>query len=215
MFQIALVAFLSSGWMMTTCPRVLEKSVATSLTETRIGDDHFLHRIELDNGKRSQEWRINGSPVSAQDYEETLLEAEKEERRKELRRKEKRMQQDITLHDCARADIVKKLLSRSISEVRTHIDRLHEYGLHEYYHFSPHTVLSQGELDELFLEQLPYVESLVSAASGCSSYELSHALERLEQWPDRLQQFFNDTLKDAVQRCDDTQRLKRLLDLLS
>jgi hypothetical protein len=195
--------------------RTLEKSIMIMVKEERINDATFTHRVDTIDGKRKEAWAINGGSVNEDEYEESVLEAEKEERKKE-RKKEKRRQlkhEQFVLQ--AQQTGMNKLIERAIKQMRDELYRLEDQRLEPFLAFDAATISSAKELEYIKTVLIAKARELFSQSTEMGLDELRSLLSKLEEYPDRLRDFYYATVKNAQEQSDDTKLLKDLLSVVS
>ncbi|MBN1549506.1 hypothetical protein JW872_02495 [Candidatus Babeliales bacterium] len=190
--------------------------------EEKVNNAIFAHRVDIIDGVAQDRWLINGQKVSAEEYEEALLDSEKEERREERRRvealkrreEEAEAQHQVFIHD-ARKDIARKRLELVIKNVESELLKVKEPKLEPYLVFDRQTVASADLFNQLQIDSLPEAKRLIALGHDVQEEDLSRTADQLEAFGPRLRDMFRLTVKQAINQCDDTRLLKELLEIVS
>lgn len=192
------------------------KTVSVELIEEKYNGKLFSYRIDVVNGAKKEQWTIAGKVTSRDTYESELLfqklEEEKNKREKEyqdrINRFELQQQQRVTLS--------KKLLKQDINAVQHKFDQFEKYDLNEYYAFNSDTVTS-----EIDFFNIP-TQCIMPAKKYLQKNDDDFLVEKAEEYSESLQAsleklttLFDDTVKKAIDQCEDTQKLKDLLLIVS
>ncbi len=194
--------------------KTIEKSFSILAVEERINETRFLCRSDLIDGKLTEIWAVNGQKVSQEQYEEAILNAEREEIRKNraLEAQKRRDEQEFKI--TAQYALVKKMLSTLVAEIEKVVVRVKNPLLYSYLSFSEHTFNS--EMDFIQLQ-----EEVQKAKLLCSNDTLEHlsmcqeTFNRLELYPAKLTNLYQDSVNYAIKTCDNTRTLKELLAFVS
>ncbi len=181
-----------------------------------INGSTFVYREDTVNGTKKKAWTVDGHPVDADEYEEAILNAEKEVRRKERRKEEEQRVHQQLLHHQVLIMLNKKLLTIKIADIEVWLQKLHDYALEQFLVFNDSTYASPEEFDQLSNECIPKVHSLIlQGEDECDVGELLHWVNKLDKVPDQLCNLFYASVNNAIAACDDTKMLKKLLDVVS
>lgn len=209
--QLYVVGLCSLVGVMGLCGagRTVEE-LQVYLKKETIGGTVFEYREDLAAGTRKETWSINGRPVTAYDYENAVLEAEKElrrqERHAELERRRARQEGQLN----AVRDLQKKLVRLNVEQVEAVLARCKDPRLAPFLQFGARGELSKAEFDAI-PGALESAKRLLSSADDDSVGLLKAALEKLEALPDRLDGLIQASLDHAIKYCNDTKMLKELL----
>lgn len=190
--------------------------------EEKVNNAIFAHRVDIIDGVAQDRWLVNGQKVGVDEYEEALLDAEKEERRTERRRvedlkrreEEAEAQHQAFVHD-ARKDIARKRLELVVKNVESELFKLKEPKLEPYLAFDRHAVASPDQFNQLQIDIIPEAKRLIALGHDAQEEDLSMAADQLETFGPRLRDMFRLTVKQAINQCDDTRLLKELLEIVS
>ena len=194
--------------------RFIEKSLSITVIQESVNGIRFAHRSDLIDGKIQDVWAINGRSVSHDEYLDSILDAEREERRTQRQLENEKRKQEQEFKALAQSNGLKKLIKIKINEIMRELTKVKEPLLESYLQFDEATVASP--------EDLSAVASLISDAQKkcredqelpCSS--LKECLASLEGLPEKLTKLYQDSITYAIKTCDDTRSLKDLLSLVS
>ena len=194
------------------------------------GEQVYLQKYQDLNGKITELWSINGSEVTKDEFRDRMEKAEKEEKsieqelkeqkiREEEEKKreliEKQKKEDEAFYNQTKLLALKKLINLELQNAENCFARLEKYSLDEYFIFDQDTFLS---LDD-FLETKNDLLGKARKLNFCSIDELSvdemqDVLKKMEALPDKIENFFRKSIKNAINQCNDTKRLKELLALI-
>lgn len=180
--------------------------------ETLLGTE-FVYREDMAAGTRKETWTINGKTVTAQAYEDAILEAEKElrreERRVDLERRRARQEAQLDLS----LELHKKILRLTVDRVETILVRCKDPRLEPLLQFGAHSELSKADF-EAAQEDVVAAKKLLSSRETDTLSALKALIAKLEPLPDRLESLIQASMDHAVKYCDDTKMLKELLGLV-
>lgn len=195
--------------------RIPVKHRSLFYTEEKVYGRVFSHRIELLEGRQKDLWKVDGQEVDDQTYEELILEAEKEERRQERKREYEERLANHMFRQQAHEALVKKLLRIQADTIAGELKQLGDYRLDSYFVYSSSTIINRDDYDYLAYELLPQVDQFLSDDGLVEYNELIDLHAKLELYGSRLKGFVRATISRAIEECDDTKLLKKLLALVS
>lgn len=196
--------------------RVIKKQVAISYTEEVVNGVTFIHKLTQENGVKKEQFFVDGKAVETDEYEQTILEAEKEERRQERRKEQERQHKDLMFAHQARKEGNRRLLALYTSDIERELQRLAAYDLSPYFCFSLSTIGSEEQLVLIKKELIPEARSFLEGdGADYTTHELERIVTTLSSYPDRLHAFFNESVQQAIATCDDTKTLREFLALVS
>lgn len=185
-----------------------------SITEQRIMGKIFKH-VMTSGSAEKDEFFINGSLVTKNNYEDEFELAQKKEREEELCKHETQRRARLQFIEMAQVEITAKLLYKVIAQISYLIDRIENSALEKFFVFNDSTIDSLDQLLQLKMLNLQLADS-VKKKIAVNDFEGLHLLyNKLEHWPDRFEKFFQDTVQNAIKKSDDTVMLKQLLTLIS
>lgn len=176
----------------------------------------FAHSIISDQGMEKEEFFVDKIPVQKDEFYKELELAQLGDLRKEREKIESKKQSRIQVIDQAQLAIIEKLITKRLNEIKIALESLHHEQLKQYYVFQKNTVESWQKLLD-FKQFIEYTASqeLKALLEQHDMHGLQKMLDTIDSWPDRLDQFFKESVQNAIKNCDDTAILKELLTLLS
>ena len=207
---VPLLAFLAER----AVAREIVKSITVSVIEEKANNTLFTHRIDIIDGHRKEIWAVEGKTVSFQDYEDAILNAEREERRQERLKEYERQREKEEFALEVQRNCLKKLLRLEKEKVESLLHKLSDQRLEQYFAFHEKTFPCLEVFEHISLELLPKVEQMIFD-DQIGFEELRTMVLTLEKYPSSLQKFYNETITRAQEQSDDTRFLKDLLALVS
>jgi len=191
----------------------------------------FTSKYQNINGKVAEQWLINDEVVSKEEYNKKFAWAEKEEerivheveeqKRLEAEQKEKELlarkkDEDEQFANELRQEALKKLVKLELEKVGKAFTKLDKYQLEPFFVFEENSFPSEESLQEARVVLVAQARGLtIKSMDEVSCEELKDSLAKLEVLPDRIERFFRQSVRFAINRCNDTKRLKDLLALIS
>ena len=169
------------------------------MTSGDVQDDHFL---------------IDGKSVTQMVYEQELEKLQKQAWQKEYDQQMQMRRSKIDFALKAKMQVTEKLLIVLTEQIEQLFDQIANPALEKFFVFTDATIVSQDQLAQLqaFVE---HVEKTIQQKIEQGDIEnLNLLYTKLEQWPSRLEKFFQDTVHNAIKKSDDTVMLKELLKLV-
>ena len=206
--------FISFG---TIQPKFISHESSYSEVEL-INGIQFKYFIKSLNGKREESFFIDDIPTMKKDYIKVIDEAKLAEWHNERELTEKNEREKLDFKDQMNIILLKKLVNLLVEKVQTQLDLVNNELLKPYfgYAYNEKTIQSYRDLAEMkdFLK-VELVE-LLPELIDCSDCDgLKEVIDKIEGWPDRLELFFKDSVKHAIEKSDDTAALKELLAFVS
>lgn len=186
-----------------------------TVKEEKINDSTFTHRVDIIDGRRKEVWAINGKSATEDDYEEAVLEAEKEEHRQERKKQKKIRHKHEKFVLGAQVGCISKIIEHSIKKIRDELYRLEDQRLEPFLAFDSATISSAKELEYIKFVLLAKARELLAQSDEIGLDELRSMMNRLQEYPERLRDFYYATVKSAQEQSDDTKLLKDLLSMVS
>jgi hypothetical protein len=192
------------------------KTVAVELIEEEYNGKQFAYRIDVVNGVKKEQWTMAGKSTDYETYEsEILFEKLQEEKNKREKAYQVRLA-DLEFKEQQRLAVFKKILKKDIDGVQQKFDLFQKYDLNEYYAFDATSIAS--EIDFL---NIP-IQCIIPAKNYLQQSDNDFECEKAEEYIETLQAYFkkistlfDDTIKKAIDQCEDTQKLKDLLVIVS
>lgn len=181
----------------------------------KISNNNFYFKEINIDGQIYCHFYVDSIPVEKERYDESLLEAKKEEWIKEREMQEQKRHADLYFKNSAKLEILKKLLNNLYLDIASKLKKINNFeGLSQYYVFSNDTFNSLEELEQIEDELLPQSKKLIKNSEKNELITLNEFLEKIENLPEKLDKFFKDSVENAIKKCDDTKFLKRLLEFI-
>lgn len=192
----------------------VQKQSITFLTEETIEGTIFNHRLELENSTKKETFTINTKPVTSEEYEKQLLEAEKEASKRER----KALQEDrIRTYETQYKGQVKHSqleLKKLLTAVTDELKQLSDERLAPFLLYSRSTLTSE-QLTALNDTLIPQAEKLLTTAPETIDIKKIQELKaELTSLLPRLHALFIESVNTGIDKADDTRLLKELLALL-
>ena len=210
-FSICII-FLS--FFVNLFSREVQKDVFVRYKQEKVNGAIFLYRVDVIDGKRSETFMIDGKKTEEGDYLDSILEAEKIEKRMERENERSKFLKNFEVKEKSQKKILKKLLNLNIEKLEVQIKKLQNSLLKNFFVFSNKSIASQEDFIKIESELL--VKSKELSVNDIESFESDLAkiiIKQLEESQDNLEALLQDSIKNAIDNSDDTQLLKSLLDL--
>jgi hypothetical protein len=214
------LVFLGAGFGQICCVTV-ERNVSVELIEKRINGKLFAYRLDVMSGSkiensRKEQWSIDGKQLDREEYEQImdidLLEQIKKEREEDYTAR-------LARHDfkkIQRVALTKKLIKKLINEIEQKCTAFQRYELNQYMVYNSNTIANEIDFTNIPTHYLAPARQLLSETDDEFPFEKAESvLASLQGYPNRIENLFEDAVKRAIDQCDDTERLKRLLEIVS
>jgi len=180
----------------------------------------FIHREDIVNSEHKEIWSIDGKQVSSDEYEEFILDAQKELIRRERRQQEENRKRAQEFKNEAILALNKKILRLSVKKIEDILKKFDNHNLQHFFYFDDN--FSSNSFDDLKNNIIPEAKKLMYSFGSSnnndsdSSWDIIHAMVvKIDGLDNKLESFYQDTIKNAIEKCDDTKILKELLELVS
>ncbi len=173
----------------------------------------FLQRYKNLEGVVSWYWFIDGQSVDREIFEEQFSQAVAQDALDELRKNATRAAERQEFELLARNALYKKLAGTLQEEIVSYLVRFVAIDLKPFFVFSSQTFVSRDEFEEACAWVKQDVAEHFENAAG--ERELDAIVRRFEQLFAKFEQFYQATIKRAIDECSDTRVLKELLSLVS
>jgi hypothetical protein len=228
------VVLFSISTLLNICAKEMLCEANSTLKQikftVRSGDIVFTEKYQNINGKVTETWHINNSEVLKDEYFKQMLFAEKEEEQirreaEELKRlEEERRRQELLSQKQreeeafireAKLQTLKKLVNLELKKVEKSFVKLDKYELDQFFVFEEGSFSSLQSLEDIKIGLVSLArELIIRPVEELEEDELKQTLSRLEAVPDKVERFFRQSVKYAINQCSDTRRLKELLALI-
>jgi len=181
-----------------------------------IDEKTFIHREDIVNNEKKELWSIDGNNVEFAEYEQAILEAEKNIRKKERQAEETRRKEAQEFKNEAIFALNKKILRLKIETAENILKKFNNHNLSNFLNLDKNKIFSKKEFERLQNTFLPECKKFVyTADKNTDLLELSDMIAKIDTIPDKLNSLFYDTVRNAIGQCDDTKVLKELLEVVS
>lgn len=194
--------------------RIVEKSVSVYIIEEQVNGIRFTHRSDYIDGKAQELWAINSKVATQCEYEEAILDAEKEERRLVRKLEEQKRKQEQEFKLVAHTEISKKLITIKVQEITQELVKIKEPLLEPFLRFSQETIASKDTLSNI-MQQIEHARLLCQTNDNDTYVNLQECLKTLELYPEKLALLYQESVNYAIKTCDNTRALKDILLLVS
>lgn len=197
----------------------LKKIITLCYLEEEVAGKIFMQQVNMVNGLTKKNWKIGDQEVAEDEFERSLAEAKAQEWINERKKEgEVRLSKQIELH-ILKNDIEKQDLRLHIKEVVEKVesifDRFKGTDIETYYLYGPLTIASPEEFENLQNEVKKAKDILQSNISDLNLEEMQLFHKNFVPYRYKIEQFFLESVKNAVNSCSDTKALKAYLQLLS
>ncbi|MBP6869907.1 hypothetical protein KBC04_03430 [Candidatus Babeliales bacterium] len=185
-----------------------------SITEQKVLGHMFKH-VMTSGGAEKDEFFIDGYAVPKDNYTTEFERACRKEQEDQAMLQQEQLRARLQFADVVQVEIAAKLLNKLLHQTTQLLHRINNPALEKFFVFSNNTIESSEQLLQLknFTQQLaPSVQKKIAN----NDFEgLNLLYTKLENWPTRLEKFFQETVQSAIKKSDDTVMLKELLKLVS
>jgi hypothetical protein len=183
----------------------------------------FAHRAKVADGVVETVWTINDKPVSEEDYHERYVAARTSELKVERQAQqaaqhahEQELAEQQKFARNARVLVHKKAVQEQIGAIEKLLAQVKNPRLEPYYVFGEQSFASRELFLQVSNELITQAKVTVARSEDeLTETELMTLATQLEQQPTRLRNFYRNTVKHAINSCDDTRMLKEFLELLA
>lgn len=200
---------LSVIFCLASASSLPEERVAITTTE-RVHGKAFLYSCESTEQGKHESWTIDGQEVTRTVFDESILEAEKEERKAERMQRYAELQKDFERKRVAQVGLFKSELQEVVTTIEAYVQQLKEVPV-QCVVYLPETMTAE-QFDSLVAETLPRAKLLLKS-NVLVVHELRTILEQLTTQSRALRKLVIAAVDRAIQTCDDTATLKRLMEL--
>jgi len=175
----------------------------------------FIHRDDLVNNEKKEIWSINGQLVTQDKYQEAILDAEREVRKQERRLQEERRKKAQLFKNEMSLVLHKKILRLTVEKID---GVLKKFDTHNLTNFLAHKedLISEELFENIKEDLLPEAKRLIyKKDQECNWSDMNLMLAKVGDLDEKLELFYQDTVRNAIKQCDDTKVLKGLLELVS
>ncbi len=196
----------------------------------RDGEKIFAEKYQNVNGQITENWYVSGVETDKEDYFKQMENAdaaektiEKEDREKKRQEEEEKKRQFLEEKErvekefrrTTRLYALKKLVDLELIGVQKAFKNLDKYDLQDYFVFEQDTFNSEFVLENVKVGLVNRAKEIaIRSFDELKKGELKTILEELEVVPAKVERFFRKSVQYAINKCNDTKRLKELLSLI-
>lgn len=189
------------------------KRASVYYKEDRVQNTRFGYRLDAIDGIVKETWYVDDKPMNQNEFEILRDTAEQEERRdKRAKKREHRLRLE-KLRTRALTMKAQDKLAKIIKFLEKILSNITHYDVELYYAFAPTTIPSKVALTKLRYELIPIAQALSDSQEALLK-DVQENINQLNDYPERLSEFFYATIDKALATCSDTKLLKKLLDLV-
>lgn len=190
----------------------------------------FVEKYQNVNGKITENFSVNDVAVLKDEFLKRFLNAQEEEKalQKEVeenkKREEEKMKEELELQKkreeeqartSTQIQALKKLINIELDKVQTSFLNLDKYKIDEYFVFEQETFSNLQVLQDNRINLINQAkEFTMRSEEHLKVEELKEILKKLEVLPDKVERFIRNSVKFAINQCNDTKKLKELLTLV-
>lgn len=194
----------------------IEKTTTTHSTTEKINGKAFHSFYQANNGVYQEAWNIDDVPVLQEEFYKKRLEEIVKEETIAQEVAYHRQKEALTFQATCQKTLLKKIILSVIKDIEKLIMQIQEKSLQPYKIFSKDTIPSEIELNILMTTTLEQARHLATKPDKDFNYQEGElTLTLLEEYPKKLNKLFEETVKKAIQECNETEHLKKLLDLVN
>ncbi len=199
----------------------IERHVSVELIEERINGVLFTYRYDHQTGCRvdmsiKEQWLIDNKSVKKEEYQERIAREMVAQITQEREYKDQQRVHMLTFKNTQQVALFRKLLVVTMEDIKKKYAHFAHYGLEAYLAYSNDTIASEVEFRSLLTQVCDSIKHLLSLSDEEFSCKKAEAvLSTVDHYPKKLQILFENTVKKAIRDCDDTARLKKLLEIIS
>lgn len=188
---------------------------ATFITEETIHGISFKHILAIENGIKKESYFIGNKSVSAHEYEDALLSAEKEESKK-IRKKAQ--EERIHLYETqykGHVKLAQSELKEAITTLQAELAHALDERLTPYLLYTSNTVHSAEQLKNIKEKVIPDSKKLVESAPETTDLKkIKETLAQVHSLTPLVHETFIIAVNNAINKADDTKLLKELLTIV-
>jgi hypothetical protein len=219
-----LTFFLVTGIAGTSLARtILEEHVSRYFDQGRtshyvrakINDRIFIERTDITQNGTMTEWSIDGKRVDREAFESAQAHALAEEVSTRQKQIAELLQEELLFNQRLQASDASKIIRKGLDFCKKKLAFIDAQGLDKYLAFSPESIASRAVYTQLVQTTLPELEKLLSDITNVTPDQLLTAQKTIITSAYKLHKLANRTIEAAMAQSDDTQMLKKLVELSS
>lgn len=193
-----------------------KRTVSIELIEDTYNGKLFSYRLDVVNGTSKEQWTIDGQGCDRDTYESTLLAQMMEEQKRNREQEYQKRIEKVAFKQEQKKVVQKKLIKRAIAKIEEQCDFFKEYGLNDYIAFDDTTIASEIDFLNIPTHYIqPAKHYIDSEYEDFSSEKAEEFFETLQSYSKKLALLSDNTVKKAIDQCEDTEQLKKLLTVVS
>ncbi len=206
LFLISLTTF--------SLPATVTKQLMTFVVEEVHNGTSFKHLTDIENGSKKESFFVNNKSVGPFEYEDTLLNAQKEETKKERKKtQEDRIRMYETQYK-ARVKIAQSDLKQALSTLENELVQLADERIKPFIVYKNDTVSSADQTAAIKEKLIPDARKLAESSPDIDIKKINDMTAELRSLIARVHETFVVAVNNGINKADDTKLLKELLTLL-
>ena len=199
---------IAGGSMHSASSRYGAEISSTTVCKEVVNGTTFVSKVETKNGAARHVWTINGRDVVQEEFEEELLDAEKEERRREREKSQQRALKEHQFKERVIQSGYMKLVRQSLAAVERELATITTLKLEPFLSFSMQSFATREQYDMLHHELMPQAYAILE---HFDSEQAKIVAQKLDVAAEHLRTLIQDSVAYAISHCDDPKVLKELL----
>ncbi len=206
LFLISLTTF--------SLPATVTKQLMTFVVEEAHNGTSFKHLTDIENGSKKESFFVNNKSVGPLEYEDTLLNAQKEETKKERKKtQEDRIRMYETQYK-ARVKIAQSDLKQALSTLENELTQLADERIKPFIVYKSDTMSSADQTAAIKEKLMPDARKLAESSPDIDIKKINDMTAELRSLIPRVHETFITAVNNGINKADDTKLLKELLTLL-
>jgi|GEM_PF-1150859 len=185
-----------------------------STTEQKMLGHMFKH-VMTSGSTDKDEYFIDGYPIPAENYHKEFERIQRKEWEELALQQENQRRSRLQFSEMIQVEIAAKLLQNIVIKINDLLDHVYNPVLENFFEFNDTTIDSIEQLNQLKLFVNQVQNSMKSKSEQDDFERLNLLYMKLENWPIRLEKFYQNTVQKAIRKSDDTTTLKELLKLVA
>ncbi len=182
--------------------------------EEIIGNKIFIDKQKIQKGKEEHDFLVDGNTVTKDSFLKEKREAQINELEQLNKKEEEKIESERKFKHNSKISILKKLLKINLNDLEIFLDKLKKNDLERFYSYSIQTFDSLNNLENLTNDFIPELKFSLNKTNDQLTIDyLNQMLEKIESYLNKINEFYRNTINNAIELCDDTKLLKDLLEL--
>lgn len=175
----------------------------------------FIQSENSINSKSLFSYKVDTQDVNKEDFEKAKLKAKKRELsnkfKKEQESRQKRMEENHNL----KISLNKKILKTDLEWCNAKVQKIKKSKLVDYFVYNSKSFNSEQEWQKFIDFVLPELDKILQKSNEeLEVVKLEHFIEKLEPYKEKINQLMQDSINNAIEKCDDTKKLKKIMILI-